>query len=527
MRSSRLVLIIMIVITTLTALTAISRAEDKPYVPPDFLQSPPALPPGYDAASVWRLDLPEALAIAMKHNLGISLARQNVEIARLGAASAKASMYEPTITADYSHGSSTTPPPTAQAGAPGTAITGTNDSWDLTLGQRLPTGAQVSVSTQGGRAASSSGTAVYPLDYTSNVSFSIRQPLLRGFSLDLAIPQMAILTAQLGSEAARRGFETTAAALVQTTEAAYWDLVSALYQYDLAVKAHKVAEDTVVLTRRQIAAGLLPASNLTAAESERARYRIAVLSAEATITSSSDALRTTLALPRDQWSRPLLPTDKPRFEPAVVTSIDDALATAIKHRPEIAQADLALQSSVLSMRRAENDKLPDIGIGLNTTVYCQDPSYPGVLSGLGRHDNTGWSATVNLSWTPLGQASRIAEKTARIQHESTIIARQQLVQDIWSAVRGAIRQQQAAALQLTAASQARILAKQALDNENRKYLSGDSTNTAIAEFQKRLAEAEVAELGQLLAHQRAATALLMTTGRLLEARHIQVTASAP
>jgi outer membrane protein TolC len=525
MRSSVLAFVVIVI---LCALAAIGRAEDEPpYTPPEFLQSSPALPPGYEGAPVWRLDLAEAITIAMKQNLGISLARENVELARLGVASAKASMYEPTINAGYSHGSSTTPPPTAQAGAPGSSITGASDSWDLSLNQRLPTGAQVSVSTSGGRNASSSGTAVYPLDYTSNVTFGIRQPLLRGFSRDLVIPQMAILTAQLSSESSRRGFEVTAASLVQQTESAYWDVVSALYQYDLAIKAQKVAEDTVVLTRRQIAAGLFPASNLTAAESTFAQHKLTVLSAEATIASASDALRTTLALPRDQWSRPLLPTEKPRFEPAVVTSIDDALATAIKHRPEIAQADLALQSSVLSMRRAENDKLPDISIGLNTTVYGQDPTYGGVLNGIGRRDNSGWAATMNLSWTPLNQASHIATKTANIQHESSIITRQQLVQDIWSSVRAAIRQQQAAALQVTAASQSRMLAKLSLENENRKYLSGDSSNVAIAELQNRLAEAEVAELGQLLAHQKATTALLMTTGRLLEARHIQVAVKAP
>jgi outer membrane protein TolC len=525
MRLSRLAVIVLIL---LNALATIARAEpEAPYVPPEFLTSSPTLPPTYDGAAVWRIDLGEAITIAMKHNLGISLARQTVEQSRLGVAAAKASLYEPTLSAGYSHGSSTTPPPTAQAGPPGSQISSASDAWSVSLGQRLPTGADLTVSTTGGRSASSSGTAVYPLDYTSSVSFGIHQPLLRGFSLDLAIPQLSILTAQISSQTARLGFEVTAAALVQTTEAAYWDLVAALYQYDLAVKAHKVAEDMVVLTRRQIAAGLLPGSNLTAAESELARNRLAVLSAEATIASSSDALRTALALPRDQWSRPLLPTDKPRYEPAVVTSQGDALAAAIQHRPELAQAELALRSSVLAMRKADNDRLPDLGIGLTTTVYGQDPSYGGVVSGLGRRDNTGWTAMVNLSWAPLGQASRIAAKAARIQHESTVIARQQLVQDLWSAVRGAIRQQQAAALQLTAASQARVLARQALDNENRKYLSGDSTTTAIAELQKRVAEAEVAELGQLLAHQRAATALLMTTGRLLEARHIQVTVTAP
>ncbi len=525
MRSPGLAFIVMAIVC---ALAATSRAEDEaPYSPPEFLQSSPSLPPDYDVSSVWRLDLPEAITIAMKHNLGISLARENVELAQLGVASAKASMYEPTVSANYGHGSSTTPPPTAQAGAPGSSIVSTNDSWGVSINQRLPTGAQVTVSTGNGRSASSSGTAVYPLGYTANVGLSITQPLLRGFSRDLAIPQMAILTAELSSESARRGFETTAASLVQQTESAYWDVVSALYQYDLAIKSQNAAEDTVVLTRRQIAAGLFPASNLTAAEATFAEHKLTVLSAEAAIASSSDTLRAALALPRDQWTRPILPTEKPRFEPVPVTSVDDALASAIKHRPEIAQSDLAMKSELLAMRKAQNDALPDISIGLSTNVQGQDTTYGGTLSGLGRHDNTGWNAMVTLTWTPLDQVNHVTAKTTRIQHEAAILTRQQLMQDIWSGVRTAIRQQQAATLQVAAASRSRMLAKQSLDNENRKYLSGDSSNVAIAELQNRLAAAEVAELGQLIAHQKAATALLMTTGRLLDARHIQLTAKAP
>jgi outer membrane protein TolC len=196
-----------------------------PYAPPEFLASPPALPPGYDGASVRRLDLTEALRIAMQANLGITLARTQVQVAQLGVASARGAMYEPTVGADYGHTGANQPPSTIQAGALGTVVTNTNDAWSLSLNQKLPTGAVVALGLTNGRASSSSGTAVAPLTYNSSLSLSISQPLLRGFSHDLAIPQISILSAQISSESARRAFEISAAGLVQQTESAYWDLV--------------------------------------------------------------------------------------------------------------------------------------------------------------------------------------------------------------------------------------------------------------------------------------------------------------
>src|SRR5262249_31850355 len=110
----------------------------------------------------------------------------------------------------------------------------------------------------------------------------------------------------------------------------------------------------------------------------------------------------------------------------------------------------------------------------------------------------------------------------RIQHTITTTAREQRVQAIWNEVRTAFRNQRAASLQVTAASRARTLANDSLEIENRKYIAGTSTSINLAMLQKGLADAELAELGALLGHDKAATALLLATGQLLEQRHIQL-----
>ncbi len=501
----------------LCMLCAIARADD--YMPPAYLEAPPALPPGFDEHSVWRLDLDSALTIAVKQNLGVTLARQQLEMVRLGGVATEADLSDPTISANYTHAGSDSPPPTLQAGLPGSTISSTADGWSLSLGQRFATGATVSLGLNSSRTDSSSGAAPEPLNYLTGLSFSVKQPLLRGFSPDLVIPKMAILTAELGTATARHDVALKATVVVQQTETAYWGVVQELYAYGLALKAQQLAEDTVAHTARMIAAGQSPEADLVGVKSTLAQAKLAVLAELASIDTASDALRVALNLPRDQWSRPLLPTERPHFEPAKVTSEDDALAIAAAHRPELAEADLGLKASLLAIRAADNNRLPDISVGLSAALAGQDATLGGAIGQL--RDNPGWQVTLDLAWTPLGRAAKARAGIARIQHEINTGNRELLVQTIWTQVRSAIREQRAAALRLTAASEARLLANESLEIENHRYATGGTaTPITIATRQHDLAAAELGELQALLGHQRAATALLAATGQLLEHRRI-------
>ena len=201
-----------------------------------------------------------------------------------------------------------------------------------------------------------------------------------------------------------------------------------------------------------------------------------------------------------------------------MTTEEAALETAIAHRPDLASANLGLESSVLSVRAAQNATLPDISVGVSAGAAGEDTSLGGSLTQL--RANTGWGVMLSLNWTPLGGAANARARSARIQHEISVGNREGLVQSIWSQVRGAIRDEHAAALRLSAASDARTLASQSLDIENRRYKMGASSNLTIASRQHDLAEAELAELDALLHHQTASISFLVATGQLLEHRHI-------
>jgi HAE1 family hydrophobic/amphiphilic exporter-1 len=508
------------VIALILLVAADVHADDAPYTPPDFLAVTPPLPAILDGPTVWRLDLAQALQVAVRQNLDVVLERKSAQIARLGVDGARG-VFEPVVTAGYAHADTQSPPATSQAGAADEILKDVNDSWRVSIGQRFTPGMRVELEFDSSRAKSTGGTAVQPLNYRSTLGLSITQPLLRGFSRDLVIPQFEVLRANIASDRQRKQLAISIVTLVERAENAYWGVLLSLYRYDLALRSHKAASDQMALTQRQIDAGTLPSSDLIGAESTLAQRQLELVQAEEAIHQASDALRAVLNLPRGEWARPILPTDVPRFTPGL-GSAEDALALALQHRPELAQLDLELKAALLETRKAENDRLPQIDLGLSGTLFGQDSEYNGALAQVGTIEARGWSVFVNFTWTPVRRATTAAAGIARVRHEQTVVRREQLVQTVWLEVREAVRNQLGAERRVKAAARFRGLAEKSLEIEQRKFLNGTSSNIFVAQRQDAVASARLAELDALLGHTRASTTLHKATGRLLAERHIEL-----
>jgi outer membrane protein TolC len=503
------------------ALAAAPAAADT-YTPPALFAQPPELPAGYDASNALRLDLPGALQLALEHNIGLAIERRQVDAAGWAVEGATGAMYDTTVTASYARTDSASPPTTIQAGSAGEIISTVTDTWSTAASQRLPTGGVLSWGVGFNRTFSSSGTAVLPLTYYTTTTLGVTQPLLHGFSFDRVIPEMSILSAKMGVASERLNLVNTATQLVQQTENAYWDVVFAMYAYHVAVDSKREADDTFALTRRQIEAGTLATSELPGAEATMASRQVAVVRAATQVETAWDALRGVLDLPRAEWARPILPVDVPVYDATRPPSVDDALATAIAHRTDFAQIKLDLESARLAIRKAENDRLPEIDLTLGISLAGQGAGAAIALSGLASGDAPTWMAGVSVSWTPRGRASKAAVELAKLQRVQKLAARDQHVVQVWNEVRSAVRGKQSAALEVATAAKARELASTALVTENRKYVAGTSSTTTIAQKQQDVVNDELAELQALVGNARAETALLVATGQLLDARHVQL-----
>lgn len=490
------------------------------YIEPDFMREPPVLPDSLTRHGVRKLDLQEAIAVAVKNNLGIELTRVQLDASQHHLAASRG-QFEPTVNAWYNHLSSISPPTTSQEGTAGDILEFQSDGWFVGLAHRLRSGTELGIDFSNSRTDSSLGTAVEPIVFRTGMDLRVSQRLLRGFSLDLDVPSQDILRAEIAAESAGHDVRIAMIDTVRRTDDAYWELVQALKNYQVQLGSLELARQQMELTQRQIEAGTLAPADLINAEGTLAERELSLVQAESAIVQAADQLRHVLNLPRPEWSTAILPVDAPAFEP-IDPDLDQAMQKALALRPELAKHQLAIERAALDVRMAENNRLPTLDVTFRYGVLGQDELYGSALGQMASIDARTWSVLLNFSWTPLGRESKARLEALRAQQHAAAIQRDQQVLDLYTEVRAAVRQLDTAARQVRAAARFRALAERSLDAEQRKFLNGMTSNFLVAQRQAELARARQAEVAAVIAHRQAKTRLELVTGELLDGRQIHV-----
>lgn len=494
-------------------------ADGEPYEPPDFILEPPASPPGAAPEQVLTMSVVDAIQIAAQNNLGVVLAKTRLDIARAGVGAAQG-FFEPTLSAAYTHRAARTPPSTIQEGAdPSLLFEFNTDEWRAGYQQRTALGSTLDLNFINIRTESSLNSAVLPLLYRTVLELKLTQPLLRGFAFDTDVPRAEVLRAELTSARAQKDVQAALLTLVRDTEQAYWDLFQALKSYELQQGATELAERQLSLTRRQIDSGVRPPSDLINAEGALAQRELELVRAQNVGAQAMDQLRSLINLPQEQWARPLLPRDEPRFDRLVI-DLEPALAQALQHRPELRQRDLDVQRADLDVRVAQQNRLPALDASVSYGVLGQRPGYGDTLDQLTSNDARVWSAGVNFNWTPFNEAASAELESRELGRRAAHTEREVFELALRLELRTALRSLDTAERSVRAAGKFRSLAERSLDAEQRRFLNGTSDNFYIAQRQNDLAGARLSELTALIQHRKAATALRAAMGVLLDDRGI-------
>jgi outer membrane protein len=497
-----------------------SVAASDEYEAPDFIREKPALPAGVEAKDVRKLSLGDAMQLAVRNNLGIVLVKQQLSVSEQGIEQSLG-QFEPALSASYLHQSAATPPSTVQEGGASQILQTSADQASVGYTQRIRLGTQLSLQLSTDRAKSSFDTALFPLFYRSQLSLTLTQPLLKGFAFRSEVPNADVLRAQFVTDRARQEVVVSLLGTVRDTEQAYWDLVQALKSYEVQKGSLEAAREQLGLTQRQIEAGILPPSDLLNAEGTLAQRELALVQADATNEQAADQLRQLLNLPRESWSQPILPLDAPEYDELQVT-FDEALERALQHRPELRQLELDLEKAGLVVRVAETERLAQLDASASYGLIGQRTTLGDSLNQLFGADARAWSAGLNFTWTPLNRGAKAKLEGLRLNHEALHTVREQTLLALRLELRTAIRGLDSAARSVRAAAKFRVLAERSLDAEQRKFMNGTSSNFFIAQRQSDLAQAKLAELGALIAHRKAATALRAAMGVLLDDRRVRL-----
>lgn len=529
-----------------------------------------AVDPGSAAAvgkeSPWRLSLAEAVRRALEENLDLAVGRIEPERAREQVVISE-SAFDPSVSSGFTWNEQQQEPRSSVSPESQTV-----KALTVTYTDPVSSGGQWSAELSHGEFTQTFpifGNVVIPSipsSFSTSLTISAQHSLLRNFGL--SVNRTSIEQAKNNLRISEEQLEDLMIQTVQRVEDAYWDLVGANKQLEVANSSLQLAKDFLEQTKVRVEVGTLPPIDITQAKAEVASRMQDVIVAENGVRDAEDALRALLRIPEDSpdWDRVIEPTDEPGFSPTAI-DVDAAIARALDRRFEVVRAELTLRNQELSERFTGNQLKPDLRISGSYTVTGNnfefvprettrditllfDPNTGGFLynqgdppqtlqvpdvvvdtivgnrgdsfSELKDFDNTNW--TISLDFVlPLGNRraradhvrARLAVEQARLQLEA---ARQQIRVEVRRAARGV----QTAARQVQAARANLELQREKLEAEQKRYENGLSTAYQVLQFQNDLRVAESQEIAAIIAYNKALTALERAQATLLEARGVQI-----
>ncbi len=356
--------------------------------------------------------------------------------------------------------------------------------------------------------------------HAARAGVAVTQPLRRGAGRTVTLVE--IEQARLDTRLSEYELQAVAETLVAQIEAVYLDSVLARRRQEIVEASLRLAERQQEETRQRIRVGGLPATELAAAEAEVAVRREALINAR----SQEETLRIRLARlvepERLAHADPRVTVqEEPPPEDAAVEPVESHLAFAVRARADLNQARLLAQRGDLDLVRTANGLLPrmDLFVRLGKSGYAD--SFGGSFEEMG---GDAYDAALGLAfeWPAGNRAARARHRRARLTREQTeesLRNTEDLVREdvhvAWLEVRRA--RQQAAA---TAAT--RALQEEKLRAENAKFAAGQSTAIVVAQTQRDLLVAQVAEAEAAIRYRKARTDLYRLDGSLLDRRGIRL-----
>jgi len=476
------------------------------------------------------LRLLDAVELALRQNLDIAVERLNPQAVDFQLAGLKNS-YRPLASSTIGNRSQVNPPTNQLNG--GQRVTNETITYNFGVTQAVPWGGgSASVSFNNSRLSTSNVFANYNPTFTSTLTATFTQPLLRGFRLDNLRQQIAIT--QINREIADETLRGTIAATIANVRNAYWEAAYARAAVDVAQRSLELAEKLVEDNKARVEVGTLAPIDVVQAEAEAANRRQTLAQIEATLATAQLTLKRLIVTGTSDplWEQELYAIDSPQLDVPPL-DIAGAVRTGLEKRTDLVTARRNLDSNDVTLRYWRHESLPDVnlqlnygaqgvggtqfirqGTGLGSTVIGTIPGgYTDALSLLGGRDFPTWNVAMTVSY-PIGGTNADAQYArTRVQRTQQSTRLRALELEVATEVTNAALQVQANLRRVDASRAARALAERRLDAEQSKFEVGLSTNFFVVQAQRDLADAQNVELRSLTDLQRA----LVTYERAQEA----------
>ncbi len=380
-------------------------------------------------------------------------------------------------------------------------------------------------------------------EYTGELLFSITQPLLRDFGIEIG--RSLIKIANLNHMVSRQEFKRNVMDILFQVESYYWDLFFRIDDLKSKDKSLKRAEDLLREFKIRIEAGTLAPIDIYQAEAEVALRRQEVIVAESMVKSAEDNLKAALNLYDDEkyWNIIILPQDSPVSE-KLIPDLNENIQTALEKRPDFQQAKLNLKASNIQVKYSKNQTLPRIDLigSIGTTglagrpndtsgafgaFFRADPSpwdghWDDVYDGMGDDDYYNYVIGIKIEIPLENRLAKSQYSRAKVQAAQAITSLKNRENIIINEVRDAVRQVMTTQKVIEAANAALKMSTEKLKAEEKKYKVGMSTTHDVLEFQEELAKAESSLASAQSQYGKAVANLSRARGTLIEDKGLEV-----
>ena len=484
------------------------------------------------------LSLKDAIIRTLSNNISIQVESFNNKVKKESVAESL-SEFDATLGLELSTGRKTQQ--LASAFSSPNRMENDNDNWDLSLSQKLITGANYQFDFTNNRNKTNSETAGLNPSYRSEFQLSLTQPLLKNFGIDLNKRNVHIANNKV--DISENEFKTKVIAVVSEIENTYWDFVFSLKDLEVKQKSLERAKDLQRLVKSQVLVGTLAPIETLQAESEVASREEFLLTAQDAIEDNQDKLKNILNIEflSSEGLRPIYPSTPANI---IIEEIDikESIKMALANRPDYLGKKKDLENKDILVKYQENQIYPSVDLvgsmGLNglsgEAITITTGTFQGTSAFGGSYSNAltdslstnyyDWEIGVKFSY-PLGnRAAKSKLSTSRLEKAQLILGIKDLEKEIILDIREAVRQLKTDSKRIKAATVAKQLAEEKLKAEEKKFEVGLSTSFNVLKFQEDLAEAQSNEIKTILDYKQSRIRFRRSTASTLKYHDVTLSA---
>ena len=352
-----------------------------------------------------------------------------------------------------------------------------------------------------------------------SVGINLEQPLLKNFWIDSTRLKVAISKNRL--QYSELGLRDKMMSIITAVEKAYYDLIAAKENVKVQEKALQLADQNLAENKKRVEVGTLAPLDEKQSESQVARVKADLLTAQKAVSAAHNALR---GLLNARFEEAFEPTEQ-LAAPALQFSVLESLRKAMDQRPDLVQAKLDLEQQGFQLKYDRNQLFPQLDLVGSYGHSAGGASVTEFSDGfneyrMGNHPfySFGAKLTVPLS----NRSARDAYKISKLQKEKSLLLVKQMEDSIVYEVDNNVTAAKTSFDSLDSRRQARLYAEAALEAEQKKLENGKSTSFVVLQLQKNLTEARSGEIQALADYNKALADLARSEGSTLERRGVNV-----